>query len=117
MTPVPSTLRSLLTSAATFRSAATGGLAFPQHIDDAVHRNERGPFHGQQLQQRPGLAAADLPVGQLGAASGDPELAGETQLYLRWAHGVRGCAPPHDTLLPPIWEWPGIQVLMTSSTC
>jgi hypothetical protein len=33
---------------------------------------------------------------------GDPELAGETQLDLRWAYGLRGCAPPTTRFYPPL---------------
>jgi hypothetical protein len=70
--------RSLLTSVATFCSAAAGGLASHRTSTIRSTGNERGPFHSKQLQHCPGFAAANPPFGQLGTASGDPELADET---------------------------------------
>src|SRR5215472_2852952 len=75
------------------------GVGVPQDLDDTAHGNQRGPFEGEQLQQRPGLAAADLPVGQLDAVADDAEDAGEPQLDRR-----RTVPPPHGTLFTRPWR-------------
>ena len=101
MTPGPRAARSLLTSVATFCSAAAGGCAGPQHIDDPVHGNQARPFHGEQLQQQPGLTAADFAVGKLSTVASNAERARETQLNTRTAGRSRGSTPPHPIFIPP----------------
>ena len=99
MTPAPSTARSLLTSEATFCSAAAGALLRPQHVDDPVHWDQSRPLHREQLEQRPGLAAAYLALGQLGPVADDAEGARETQLDTRGNGWSRENVPPHTHFL------------------
>jgi hypothetical protein len=55
-------------------------MATPQHVHDAVDRDQGRPLDREQLEKRPRFPAADLPVGQLGAVLDDLESTRETQL-------------------------------------
>ena len=79
MRALPSTARSLLTRVATFCSGAAG--RSPGHRTSTIRSSgdQARPFDREQLEQRPRLPAADLPVGQFGSVADDPEGARETQ--------------------------------------
>lgn len=74
----------------------------PQHVNDPVHGHQGRPLHREQLQQRAGLAAADLAIGQLRAGAADAESPGQTQLDLRGTGRCDGNLLPHQHFLPPL---------------
>ena len=51
----------------------------PQHVGDPVGGEQASPFHREQLQQRPGFAAANLARCQLPASENDAECPRESQ--------------------------------------
>ena len=67
-----------------------GRFRSPQRVDDPVDRNEVGPFDSQQLEQQPGLAAAQIHSGHRAVIAGDPERPDEFDAH----HGVRHRTSP-----------------------
>ena len=72
----------------------------PQHVNDPVHGHQGRPLHREQLQQRAGLAAAHLALGQLRAAADDAESPGQAQLDLLGTGRCDENILPHQHFLP-----------------